>query len=169
MDMNVSQLLRDPVGSTREFHVDEVADVIGDGQQNRVTGDCRLMRSQSSILVRCKLNTEVELTCSRCLGRFRQPLKIRFEEEFLPTLDVLSGMPLPPPEDSAAFTIDEHHILDLTEAARQYALLALPIKTLCKKECAGLCPTCGKNLNQGECACPETGTDPRWNKLAELK
>jgi uncharacterized protein len=168
MDMNVSQLLRDPVGSTREFHVDEVADVVGDGQQNRVTGDCRLMRTHSSVLVSCRLNTEVELTCSRCLGRFRQPLKIRFEEEFLPTLDVLSGMPLPPPEDSAAFTIDEHHILDIAEAVRQYALLALPIKPLCKIKCAGLCPTCGKNLNEGQCACPGPGADPRWDKLAEL-
>lgn len=168
MDINVSQLLRDPVGSTRELHVDEIADVIGDGQENRVVGDCRLMHTQRSVLVKCALDTEVELTCSRCLGKFRQPLKIRFEEEFLPTLDVQSGAPLPPPEDAGAFTIDEQHILDISEAVRQYALMAVPMKALCKKECAGLCPTCGKNLNQGQCACPGPDTDPRWKKLAEL-
>ena len=169
MDMNVSQLLRDPIGSTRNYRIDEVVDITGDGQHNRVSGDCRLMRTQRSILVKCALNTEVELTCSRCLCRFRQPLKIKFEEEFYPTLDVQSGAPLLPPEDAAAFTIDEQHTLDLAEAVRQYALLAIPMKALCKKECAGLCATCGKNLNQNKCDCPTDDTDPRWSKLAELK
>jgi uncharacterized protein len=169
MDMNVSQLLRDPIGSTRNYHVDEVVDITGDGNNHKIQGDCRLLRTQRSILVKCALNTEMELTCSRCLVNFRQPLKIKFEEEFLPTLDVQSGMPLPPPEESSSFTIDEQHILDLTEAIRQYYLLAVPMKALCKKDCAGLCPTCGNNLNQGKCDCPDEDTDPRWSKLAELK
>lgn len=169
MDMNVSQLLRDPIGSTRNYHVDEVVDITGDGNNHKIQGDCRLLRTQRSILVKCAVKTEAELTCSRCLGNFRQPLKIKFEEEFLPTLDAQSGMPLPAPEESSAFTIDEQHILDLTEALRQYFLLAVPMKALCKKDCAGLCPTCGKNLNQGKCDCPDEDTDPRWSKLAELK
>jgi uncharacterized protein len=103
------------------------------------------------------------------LSKFRQPLKIKFEEEFLPTIDILSGAPLPEPEESGVFIIDEQHILDLTEAARQYSLLAIPMKALCKKDCAGLCPTCGKNLNEGKCRCPSVKIDPRWSKLAELK
>jgi uncharacterized protein len=96
-------------------------------------------------------------------------LKIRFEEEFLPTIDAESGAPLPSPEEASVFTIDEQHTLDLTEAVRQYSLLAIPMKTLCKKNCAGLCPTCGKNLNEGQCDCPKDDIDPRWSKLAELK
>jgi uncharacterized protein len=169
MDMNVSQLLRDPIGSTRDFHIDEIINITGDGKEQKIQGDCRMLRTQRSILVKCLLHTEVELTCSRCLGQFRHPLKIKFEEEFLPTLDMQSGMPLPPPEESSAFTIDEQHTLDLTEAVRQYSLLALPMKSLCKKSCAGLCPTCGKNLNQGKCGCPAQDIDPRWSRLAELK
>jgi uncharacterized protein len=169
MDMNVFQLLRDPIGSTRDFHIDEVIDINGDGQSHRIYGDCNLLRTQRSILVKCALNTEVDLECNRCLGKFRHPLKIDFEEEFLPTLDMQTGTPLPPPEDAGLFTIDEKHTLDLTEAVRQYALLAIPMKALCKKDCAGLCPTCGKNLNHGKCNCPEDNTDPRWSKLAGLK
>jgi uncharacterized protein len=169
MDMNVSQLLRDPVGSTRDYAIDETIDITGDGKRHKVQGTCNLMRLQQSILVKCNLDTEVELTCSRCLGKFRQPLKIKFEEEFLPTIDILSGTPLPLSEGSGAFTIDEHHILDLTEAVRQYGLLAIPMKALCKKDCAGLCPTCGQNLNEGQCDCPDDDTDPRWSKLADLK
>ena len=168
MDMNVSQLLRDPIGSTRDFDIDEVIDIAGDGQSHKVHGECHLLRTQRSILVKCLLDTEVELTCNRCLGSFLQPLKVKFEEEFFPTLDVLSGASLPGPEESSAFTIDEHHTLDLTDAVRQYALLAIPMKALCKQDCAGLCPTCGKNLNEGRCDCPPQNTDPRWSKLAEL-
>jgi uncharacterized protein len=169
MDMNVSQLLRDPIGSTRDYQIDELIDINGDGKSHKIKGKCNLLHLQRSVLVKCALNTEVELTCGRCLGKFRQPLKIRFEEEFLPTIDILSGTPLPPSEESGAFTIDEHHILDLTEAVRQYSLMAIPIKALCKKDCSGLCPTCGKNLNEGKCDCPKDDTDPRWTKLAELK
>ncbi len=169
MDMNVSQLLRDPIGSTRDFQIDETIDITGDGKSHKIQGKCNLLRLQSSILVKCQLNTEVELTCNRCLSKFRQPLKIKFEEEFLPTIDILSGTPLPAPEESGVFIIDEQHILDLTEAARQYSLLAIPMKALCKKDCDGLCPTCGKNLNEGKCHCPKHNIDARWSKLAELK
>ena len=169
MDMYVSQLLRDPIGSTRDFQIDETIDIAGDGKSRKIQGKCNLLRLQSSILVKCALNTEVELTCSRCLKNFRHRLKIKFEEEFLPTIDILSGAPLPETEESGAFTIDEQHILDLTEAVRQYSLLNIPMKALCKKDCAGLCPTCGKNLNEGKCRCPKDKIDHRWSKLAKLK
>lgn len=169
MEINVSQLLRDPIGSTRDYHIDAVSDINGDGKSQKIQGECNLLRTQRSILVKCALDTEVELTCSRCLGQFRQPLKINFEEEFLPTIDATSGMPLPPPDDAGTFTIDENHTLDLTEAVRQYALVAIPIKVLCREDCAGLCPTCGKNLNEGKCDCATPDIDPRLSKLTDLR
>ena len=168
MQINVSRLLQEPIGSTREYRIDEATDIIDNGEQYAVRGECRLLRTQRSILVTCTLNTEVELTCSRCLSQFRHPLKIKFEEEFLPTVDILSGVLLPPPEEPSAFTIDEHHVIDLTETIRQYSLMAIPIKTLCNEECAGLCPNCGKNLNQGKCNCPAQEIDPRWSALTRL-
>jgi uncharacterized protein len=169
MQINVSQLLQEPVGSTRDYRVNEEADIIGDGKPCPVRGEVRLLRTQRSILAKCNLSTEVEITCSRCLSVFRHPLAPRFDEEFLPTVDVQSGAPLPRPEDASAFTIDEHHTLDLTEAIRQYALLAMPMKPLCRIDCAGLCPRCGHNLNQGKCDCPSESIDPRWSELAKLR
>lgn len=170
MDMNVSQLLRESIGSTREYDIDNVIDITGEGKEkNRVAGHCSLMRTQRSILVRCNLVTDIELSCSRCLNRFRQPLKVKFNEEFFPTLDLQTGEELPPPEEASSFTIDEHHTLDLTEAIRQYLLIAVPMKPLCRPECAGICPTCGKNLNKGKCDCPSDNIDPRWSRLADLK
>ena len=168
MELNVSQLLQESIGSTREYKIDEAADIIGDGKEYGVQGGCRLLRTRRGILVKCSLDTEVELTCGRCLCRFRHPLKISFEEEFLPTIDVTSGTPLPQTEEAGAFTIDERHILDLTEPARQYALMAIPMKPLCRADCAGLCPKCGNNLNQGNCDCPTREIDPRWSELTKL-
>ena len=168
MQINVSQLLREPIGSTRDYQVDEVANIYGDGKSYPLQGEVSLLRTQRSILAKCVLNTAVELTCSRCLSRFRHPLVLNFEEEYLPTVDVLSGVPLPLPEGASAFNIDEHHILDLTEAIRQYALLSIPMKPLCYQDCSGLCPSCGHNLNQGQCDCQAQNTDPRWSELKKL-
>ena len=164
----MSQLLQESVGSTREYDINEEADVVGDGRKYNLVGQCQLLRLQHSILAKCSLDTVVDLSCSRCLGQFRHPLKIKFEEEFVPTVDVTSGAPLPEPEEAGTFTIDEHHILDLTEAVRQYLLIALPIKPLCDEDCAGLCPDCGNDLNKGPCDCPPREIDARWSELSKL-
>jgi uncharacterized protein len=168
MQINVAQLLREPVGATREYEIDDVVDITSDGKGSRVKGEVKLLRTQRSILAECALSTDVELACSRCLSPFRYPLEVNFQEEFLPTVDLVSGVALPPPEEAGTFTIDEHHILDLTEAVRQYALLAIPMKPLCREDCAGLCPSCGQNLNRGRCDCPVPSTDPRWSELMKL-
>jgi uncharacterized protein len=168
MQINVSQLLREPIGSTRNYQVNGVADITGDGKGCLVQGEAGLLRTQRSILAKCALSTEVELTCSRCLSLFHYQLTLNFEEEYLPTVDVVSGATLPLPEEAGVFTIDEHHILDLTEAIRQYTLLAIPMKPLCHEDCAGLCQNCGQNLNLGRCDCPTESTDPRWSGLTEL-
>lgn len=137
MQIDVSQLLKEPVGSLRDYKVSGTVDLADDGS-SRVQGEVRLTRTNRSILVKGKLYTEVELACARCLNLFSSPLVLSIEEEFFPVTDVASGVPLPPPDEAGYFTIDEHQVLDLTEAARQYALVAVPMKPLCRKDCAGL-------------------------------
>jgi hypothetical protein len=56
----------------------------------------------------------------------------------------------------------------LTEAVRQYRVMAEPMQLLCKPDCLGLCPHCGYNLNQGPCGCPRQDVDERWSALTEL-
>ena len=168
MQINVSQLLRESTGATRDYQINEVVDISGDNQDSPVTGECHLLRTQRSILVKCSLSTDAELECSRCLTSYDHPLKLNFEEEYFPTVDVLTGATLPLPEDAGNFTIDEHHVIDLTEATRQYALLAIPMKPLCSSKCTGLCQKCGQNLNEGNCDCPKQEIDPRWSELTKL-
>jgi uncharacterized protein len=59
--------------------------------------------------------------------------------------------------------------LDLTAWARDTVALALPDKILCRADCAGLCPVCGKNLNDEPHDHGEPEPDSRWAALAELK
>ncbi len=137
---NVAQLLKEPVGSTRDYELDEPVDITGNGVGTQVKGKVRLTRTNRGILVRGTVNTGVEVTCSRCLSQFRCPLTFTIEEEYFPVIEVNSGAPLSPPDEPGSFIIDEHHILDLTEAIRQYALLAMPMKPLCREDCTGLSP-----------------------------
>jgi uncharacterized protein len=167
MQINVSQLLKEPVGSSRNYEVSEIIDITDDGGR-KVDGEVSLLRTLRGILVRGELQTEVELTCSRCLSLFHYPVTINFEEEYIPTIDVVSGVPLPSPEESSSFTIDEHHVIDLNEAIRQYALLTLPMKPLCREDCAGLYQESGRNLSQGPRDYPSQAIDPRWSELREL-
>ena len=112
-----------------------------------------MIRTDKGILVKGILEGQSHLMCSRCLTFFKHPLKFTIEEEFFPSIDVTRGVFLPPPEDSSVLMIDDHHILDLGEAVRQYALMDLPMKPLCRTDCGGLCPGCGANLNQEACRC----------------
>ncbi|MFC1917949.1 DUF177 domain-containing protein [Chloroflexota bacterium] len=164
MQINVSQLLKDIVGATREYEIkDAFTDT--DGNTSPIQGKVKLTHTQRGILVKGNLQTGAVLNCSRCLCQFHAPIRIALEEEYAQLVDVTSGTPLPLPGEAGTFTIDEHHILDLTEAARQYRELAIPMKPLCDEDCAGLCPSCGANLNQGTCSCPPVVIDPRWANL----
>ena len=166
MQINVSQQLKASIGSIRNYKVSEI--VNNAGSNSLVQGEVRLMRTDRGILVKGTLHTAAEVTCSRCLTLFSCPLVLDIEEEYFPVTDVVSGALLPLPEEPGPFTIDEHHVLDLTEAIRQYVLLAIPMKPLCREDCSGLCPGCGQNLNQGPYNCLLQGREPHSSKSSKL-
>jgi uncharacterized protein len=168
MEINVSQQLKSPIGTVREYEVDDLTDILGIGVKTRVNGTVKLTRTNRGILVQGTLYGKVPVECSRCLKVYDYPLIINIEEEYFPVIDVNSGISLEIPDEPGSFTIDEHHILDLSEAIRQNALLAIPMKPLCREDCAGICQRCGKDLNQGQCDCEKAEIDPRWAKLVDL-
>jgi uncharacterized protein len=168
MEINVSQQLKAPIGSVREYEIDDSLDILGSGLKADITGRVKLTRTNRGILVQGTFKTRVPEDCSRCLKSFESPLTFSLEEEFFPAIDVNSGTPLEVPDEPGSFMIDEHHILDLREAIRQNALLAIPMKPLCREDCPGICPQCGTDLNQGNCECNKAVVDPRWAKLVQL-
>jgi len=166
VQINVSQLLKAVIGEVRNYDVDGQIRI--DENDIEIDGDVRLMRTDRGILVKGTLFTDVELTCSRCLGQFDHHVKVDIEEEFFPTIDVNTGITVELSEDTDCFKIDGNNILDLTDAIRQYTVMNMPLKPLCTANCAGLCPTCGANLNKTICDCPAQNTDPRWGGLQKL-
>lgn len=169
MIYNVAQLMKAPVGTSlvNDFHEDDVhldndIKVIGP-----LDGHVRMRRTNQGLLLDGWVEFTLELTCTRCLKQFEQPMHVNFEEQFYPTVDVVSGLPLAPFDEEEIFPIDAHHLLDLTEAIRQNVLVALPMVTVCQEDCKGLCPQCGKDLNLGPCECqPEV--DARLSVLEKL-
>jgi uncharacterized protein len=59
--------------------------------------------------------------------------------------------------------------LVLEDVLREQVLLAVPLKVVCREDCKGLCPTCGKNRNTEPCSCAATLGDPRWSALKEIR
>jgi len=172
MHFNVAQLLREPVGSTRKYHLEEdIQDLDGEIRLTHpIEGAIRLIHTTEGVLVSGQLHTEVELTCSRCLESFSTAVDFTLEEEFRPTIDISTGAKLPSMDgEDEATLIDSQHIIDLREVMRQDILLALPTRLLCKPDCAGLCSQCGQNLNEGPCTCEQPLDDPRWEALRALR
>lgn len=170
MRYNVAQLLKEHSGQTRRYtlhediqHLDP--DIV---PLSALNGTLELIRSADGIFVLGNLRASLELTCVRCLTPFALPLQFALEEEFRPTIDIATGATLPiANDDEQATRIDAHHEIDLTEVIRQNILLAIPARPLCRSQCAGLCPICGKDLNEGPCNCQRAEPDPRLAKLKE--
>jgi uncharacterized protein len=152
--INVAQLLMAPQGTVRRYPFDEpLSGIDSSGEPRQVRGEVSLLRTGHGILADVKFETSLPVECARCLEDTRVRLSGEFHEEFVPTVDVRTGAPLPPDPDSEAFPIDANHILDLDEPLRQYILMNTPLQPLCREDCRGLCPECGQDLNAGTCAC----------------
>jgi uncharacterized protein len=179
--INVAQLLKEPVGSTRKFDIgapelrlsDQADRPDGEAlEAHGVEGSVKITRLSKDLLVQGKVSGDVSLECSRCLTAFSLPVEGRLEEQYQPTVDIETGRPVHREayeQDDTAFSISPNHELDLTEPVRQALLVALPLKPLCRDDCAGLCPQCGADLNAGPCDCEPDTADDRWAVLRELK
>jgi uncharacterized protein len=125
-----------------------------------------LEKTHREILLKAHARCEGVFTCDRCLDVFRRPMEVEYELIYLLT----PQEPARKSEEQVEVQVLSHdtNIIDIGEDARQFLLLQLPIKMLCKDDCAGLCPSCGTNLNRGACDCSVTEADPRWNALKNL-
>jgi uncharacterized protein len=124
----------------------------------------------SNILLQGSLEAEVAQICSRCAEGYSQKLRVELCEEFVPEGDSRlnadnKDLSL---EDLNIFSLEEEFI-DLTEVIRQNLISALPLQPLCRKDCRGLCPQCGVNLNVAPCSCKTMVKDSCWQPLKKLK
>jgi uncharacterized protein len=106
------------------------------------------------------------LTCQRCLAPLTEPVRQEL------SLLLVAGPSAPSEgehelaaEDLGVVEVDEDEELDLRPFLLEAILLNVPMKPLCRAACKGLCPSCGKDLNEGDCDCQKTEIDPRWEAL----
>ncbi|MFI5268655.1 MAG: YceD family protein [Chloroflexota bacterium] len=157
MKLNVAQLMKSPVGTTREYDLEETFGEIEDQRLTRpVKIRLHLTRINDGLLARGDVATALDAPCSRCTEPAEQALRFHFDEQFRPTIDIATGHPLKEDDKDVAdpvYTVDSNHQMDLDEVIREGIVLEAPMHPLCRPDCQGLCPRCGANLNQGVCEC----------------
>ncbi|MGB9147670.1 MAG: DUF177 domain-containing protein [Acidobacteriaceae bacterium] len=123
----------------------------------------------ADIRVRAHWSGTFEAPCARCLEAVQHSLGGEFDLIFRP-LGADAGPPdrsLGAPETEIGYYQGEGLVLE--DVLREQVLLSLPARTLCRADCQGLCPRCGRNLNTESCTCDPASADQRWSALSELR
>lgn len=173
LQFNVAQLLKEPIGATRMYELDDdIAEISQDVQAlGPLRGTITFIRTNDGILATGTLTTVVKLLCSRCVEDYLTKVEFELEETFYPSFDINTGYKISKEallDVDPATLIDELNMLDLTEVLRQDLLLAVPPYPICRPDCAGICPHCGQDLNDGPCNCVEQEINPSWTRLQAL-
>jgi uncharacterized protein len=116
-----------------------------------------------------RVQTTLELPCSRCLEPFTWPVDAPFDLRYLPHVANTAADEHEIQEDDMSTAFYENDEIDLGQLMHEQFLLSLPMKPLCGEGCRGLCPVCGTNLNRGDCDCKRTWDDPRFAALKEMR
>jgi uncharacterized protein len=178
MFLDIKELELQPLDFKEEFQPD-VIDWGGEARQLtplKTSGHAEVVEEHhgkheiiKDLRLRGSLSAGVELQCARCLEQVKQEIQRDFELLYRP-LGADAG------RDELSVTDAEAEIgyyqgagILLEDVLREQVLLALPLKVTCVPDCKGLCPQCGKNLNQEQCSCSMAMEDPRWAALKEVR
>ena len=116
-----------------------------------------------------KLSTTLELTCARCLEPVTEKVDRAFDLLYRPQGTDGGKDELSVTTAEAEVSYYQGEGLLLEDVIREQVLLAVPLKAVCREDCLGLCPQCGKNLNLEKCSCRVAMEDPRWSALKDLR
>jgi uncharacterized protein len=178
MEFKVSELEREPI----DFDLELAPGAVDFGEEAEQAGQLAAAgraevlhehRGPGDIVADIRLKGSFagrfQVPCARCVELVEIPLGAEFDLIFRP-----AGADCEAPERS--ITAPETEIgyyqrdsLLLEDVLREQVLLSLPVRTLCKPDCKGLCPRCGENRNIQLCSCEEGPSDPRWQALAGLR
>jgi len=134
---------------------------LGDGRPDRATirGSLVVDNVESRFLLNGTLEATGRAECSRCLAAFDLRWDVPVELIVLRDVDTDEG------EGDSLVIRQRSGEVDLTEALRESAVLAVPLAPVCREDCRGLCPRCGIDRNTGTCDCADEDIDPRWEGL----
>jgi uncharacterized protein len=165
-----------------DFHEEIGADVIDYGldihqvRPLRSSGHAELVEERrghreriEDIRVVGDFSTRLQLSCDRCLEPVARDIAGDFDLLYRPRgADAgLDERTVTAQESEISYYTGEGVLLE--DVLREQVLLAVPLKTVCREDCRGLCPHCGRNLNVEQCDCAEMREDPRWAALKDIK
>ena len=127
---------------------------------NPAPAELTVTRASSGTVLELALDVTLAGPCFRCLTDAELPLALRLREY---------EATKPDGDDDLRTEYLEDDRLDLSAWAHDAIALALPDKILCRPDCAGLCPVCGKDLNTEPHTHEEEEADPRWAALQALR
>jgi DUF177 domain-containing protein len=147
-----------------EFHANGAA---------RLSG--RATKMGRKVLVQAKTTVPLTGPCRRCLKTVALDEPVELIRTWVPE-PAVEAAPKRHAGSEASFDpalADEETYagkeIDLKPAMREQILLQIPAPPLCAEDCKGLCPRCGKDLNEGECGCDRAVMDPRWTALKAIQ
>jgi DUF177 domain-containing protein len=178
MFLDIKDLERHPLDFEEEFQPD-VIDLGGEFRQRtplKASGHAEVVEEHhgknqviKDIRLRGRLSAGLELQCARCLEPVQRDVKREFELLYRPLGTDAGRDELSVTDAEAEIGYYQGDGLLLEDVLREQVLLALPLKVTCREDCKGLCPHCGKNLNQEQCSCTTEVEDPRWAALKEVR
>ena len=117
------------------------------------------MRNRAGLLeLDCEARSNLHLRCDSCGRAFQRVLVVPIQFMLATALE---------DEEDEDILLLEGTCLELEPVVTDEVIFAMDTKNLCREDCRGVCPRCGKNLNDGPCGCkPEM--DPRWSALSAL-
>ncbi len=122
-----------------------------------LTGE--IFKTDDNVTFSGKIEYTLADECARCLKEFDKKIETKFQADLVQKEDLES--------DEIQMVVTDGTVR-MDEIIKQLIYLSLPMKSLCKKDCKGICPNCGVNLNNEICQCESSLTDPRFDKLRDL-
>ena len=114
----------------------------------------------TTLVLEADCSAIVKTQCSRCMKDIDVPIDFEISETLVQGEEKQDEF-----EDVIVF---EGYEISIDEIVSNNFIMNVDARYLCKDDCKGLCPSCGKDLNEGECNCNNDNIDPRWAKLAEM-
>jgi uncharacterized protein len=142
----------------------QVAQVLGPPQAR-----VHLERRGELVQVNGSYAVRLLLECSRCLRPVELELTGPLNMVYQPQPQGIGGEELELADDDLEVSFYSGEEIDLSGGLHDEVSLALPMAPVCRSDCPGICPICGKSRLEGRCRCRREEIDPRWAKLAELK
>ena len=123
-----------------------------------------LNKFDDQIILEASTTVGANFNCDRCGTEFKQTVISKYKMIYL-----LRSIEDAEEEINITYLSPDTHIIDLSKDVRDYMILSIPMKRICKEDCKGLCVKCGSNLNEKQCECVDAEIDDRWKVLTELK